>query len=225
MLFNRYKKAKVVYSFDRTYSFPTSIFSNPYLYNKNNYGCPSVQITNNRLYAINAPLDIKWTYNSVTDTIDTQTTSSNTASGLGQDVFNYINVNKNIMNNNIAIQCILPYIFFTDTKDIEISVLPGTDLQMNNCTFLPGSFNIYSWNRMINFAIEITDKNKEASFEWNVDKPFMFIYFNKPIYLKYKLMTDKMWAMCSEVKDITKLRNNITKMYSTVVSRRPKKLL
>ena len=133
--------------------------------------------------------------------------------------------NKNIMNNNIAIQCILPYIFFTDTKDIEISVLPGTDLQMNNCTFLPGSFNIYSWNRMINFAIEITDKNKEASFEWNVDKPFMFIYFNKPIYLKYKLMTDEMWAMCSEVKDITKLRNNITKMYNTVVSRRPKKLL
>ena len=60
MLFNRYKKSKVVYAIDRNYSFPKSIFSEPYLYNQNTYGCPAVQIVNNRLYAVNGPLDIKW---------------------------------------------------------------------------------------------------------------------------------------------------------------------
>ncbi len=225
MLFNRYKKSKVVYSIDRGYSFPKSIFGEPYLYNKNTYGCPAVQITNNRLYAVNAPLDIKWTYNPVTETMDTEFTSSNTASGLGEDVFKFISVTKQEINGILTLQCMVPFIFFTDTEDIEVSLLPGTDLQMNNCTFISGSFNIFSWNRMLNFAIEVTDKTKEASFEWSVDKPYMLIYFNKPVDIEYKLMTDEMWAMCEEVKNITKLRNNTTKIYNTVLKRRPKKLL
>ena len=225
MLFNRYKKTKVVYSIDRTYSYPTSIFSEPYLYNKNTYGCPAVQIANNRLYAINGPLDIKYTYNPVTDRMDTEYTSSNTATKLGEDVFNFINVSKQEINGVLTLQCTIPYVFFTDTDGIEISLLPGTDLQMNNCKFISGSFNIYSWNRILNFAIEIIDKNKHASFEWNVEKPFMLLHFNKPVSVEYKLMTDEMWAMCKEVKNITKLRNNTTKIYNTVLKRRPKKLL
>lgn len=225
MLFNRYKKSKVVYAIDRNYSFPKSIFSEPYLYNQNTYGCPAVQIANNRLYAVNGPLDIKWIYNPVTDSMDTEFTGSNTASGLGDDVYNFINVTKQEINGITTLQCMIPYTFFTDTEGIELSLLPGTDLQMNNCTFISGSFNIYSWNRTLNFAIEVTDNNKQASFEWSVDKPFMFLYFNKPVDVEYKLMTDEMWAMCEEVKNITKLRNNTTKIYNTVLKRRPKKLL
>ena len=225
MLFNRYKKSKVVYSLDRGYSYPTSIFSEPYLYNNNTYGCPAVQIANNRLYAINAPLDVKWIYNPVTGLMETEFTGSNTAGQLGQDIFNFINVTKQEVHGVLTLQCIVPYILFTDTKDIEVSLLPGTDLKMDNCTFIPGSFNIYSWNRMLNFAVEVTDKKKQASFEWSVDKPFMLLHFNRPVDVEYKLMTDEMWAMCREVKNITKLRNNTTKVYNTVIKRRPKKLL
>ena len=53
----------------------------------------------------------------------------------------------------------------------------------------------------------------------------MLLYFNKSVTLDYKLMTDEMWAMCKEVKNITKVRNNTTKIYNTVLKRRPKKLL
>ena len=94
--------------------------------------------------------------------METEFIGSNTAGQLGQDIFNFINVTKQEVYGVLTLQCIVPYILFTDTKDIEISLLPGTDLKMDNCTFVPGSFNIYSWNRMLNFAIEVTDKKKTS---------------------------------------------------------------
>ena len=225
MIFNKNKKAQVVYSFDKNYSFPTSIFADPYPYNTNNHGCPAVHVSNHRLYAVNGPLDVKFTYNPKTKNVDYVKTSSNTADKLGKDLFNYINFTEQDINGVTTLQAMIPYVFFTDTEGIELSLLPGTDLDMNNCRFISGSFNIYNWNRTLNFALEVIDKTKEVTFQWNVDKPFMFIYFNKAVNVNYKLMTDEMWAMCMEVKNITKLRNNTTKIYNTVLKRRPKNLL
>lgn len=225
MIFNKYKKAKVAYSIDNTYTYPQSLFPEPYMYNKNTYGCPAVKTTNNRLFAINGPLDIKYTYNPQTNNLEHERTSGNTASAIGDDVHKYINVSKQVINNVITLQASFPYVFFTDTKDIEITLLPGTDLKMENCNFISGSFNIYNWARVLNFAIEVNDTSKLSSFEFNIDKPVMFVLFNKPIDLSYKVMNDDMWNMISQVKNISYLRNNIEKIYNTVLSRRPKNIL
>ena len=49
----------------------------------------------------------------------------------------------------ITIQINMPYIFFTDTKDIE--GIFTNDMEMNNCKFISGSFNIYNWTRLLIF--------------------------------------------------------------------------
>jgi hypothetical protein len=64
-----------------------------------------------------------------------------------------------------------------------------------------------------------------VSFKWHIDKPMMFVFFNKPVNISYKIMNDNMLSMVQQVKNIATVRHNITKVFNTVLKRRPKNIL
>lgn len=225
MLFNRFKKSEVVYSFDKEYKEALSIFNEPYVYNEITHGCPAVSVSSTRLYAINAPADLEFIYNPKTNQMNASATSTNTSDKFVNQINKFLSFQIEKNKNMITIQINMPYIFFTDTKDIEINLLPGTDIEMNNCKFITGSFNIYNWTRTLNFSIQVIDNKSMVSFKWNIDKPMMFVFFNKPVNLSYKIMNENMLSMIEQVKNIATVRHNITKVYNTVLKRRPKNIL
>lgn len=225
MLFNRFKKSEVVYSFDKEYKEALSIFNEPYVYNEITHGCPAVSVSSTRLYAINAPADLEFIYNPKTNQMNASATSTNTSDKFVNQINKFLSFQIEKNKNMITIQINMPYIFFTDTKDIEINLLPGTDIEMNNCKFITGSFNIYNWTRTLNFSIQVIDNKSMVSFKWNIDKPMMFVFFNKPVNVSYKIMNDNMLSMVQQVKNIATVRHNITKVFNTVLKRRPKNIL
>ena len=225
MLFNRFKKSEVVYSFDKEYKEALSIFNEPYVYNEITHGCPAVSVSSTRLYAINAPADLEFIYNPKTNQMNASATSTNTSDKFVNQINKFLSFQIEKNKDMITIQINMPYIFFTDTKDIEINLLPGTDIEMNNCKFITGSFNIYNWTRTLNFSIQVIDNKSMVSFKWNIDKPMMFVFFNKPVNLSYKIMNENMLSMIEQVKNIATVRHNITKVYNTVLKRRPKSIL
>ena len=225
MLFNRLKKSEVVYSLSDEYKEALSIFNEPYVYNETTHGCPAVSVSSTRLYAINAPADLEFIYNPKTNQMNANSTSTNTSDKFTNQINNFLSFQIEKNKDIITIQINMPYIFFTDTKDIEINLLPGTDIEMNNCKFIPGSFNIYNWSRTLNFSIQVIDNKSMVSFKWHIDKPMMFVFFNKPVNISYKIMNDNMLSMVQQIKNIATVRHNITKVFNTVLKRRPKNIL
>lgn len=229
MLFNNLKKTKVEYGIYTDTSVPNSIYPNINKTETNyNLKCPAVNTVDNKFYEVNSFIETEITlkYNQEQNILEYQYDFNETKHPTFSEVHNLIKSNIVISNanNQHTIQILLPYIFITDTKELELTVLdPG--LETKNLKFISGSFNIYGWARGINTAYCLVDKNKTAKIKLKINKPILKYYFSNPVSLKYVNFSDKQLHFINSIRNSTFYRKNAYKLYKDNIKRRPKKLL
>jgi len=229
MLFNKIKKTNVQYGIYTDTEIPSSIFPDIKKVNtNNNLKCPAVNTSDNKLFEVNSfiEVEIDIEYDEAINKLDYKYTFDDTQHPIFNEVHSLIKSHIVIGNNNNqhTIQIILPYIFITDDKDLELTVLdPSCDTK--NLKFISGGFNIYSWPRGLNLAYSVIDKNKTAKINLSIEQPILKYYFSKPISLKYINFNQIQLDFIASVRNATFYKKNAAKLYKRVLSRPPKKLL
>lgn len=232
-LFFSNKKSKVKYIIDNTDSFttldiPAEIFYPIEKQNAVNIGCPATSSLENRLYSIPAFADITIEFG-----LDNEQPYYNYKFNDSQlratpDVHNLLNemlaVGISDKNNVVNFQIKLPYLFVTDDKSIEITALVP-NIETKNCTFIPGGFNIYGWIRNINAAWILDNKKHKGKIFIKQGEPLLYVYFNKAVNLGETDFNSKTYKYYKSHSKSVNYVKNITKLFSRVVDKRPKKLL
>ena len=231
-LFFSNKKSKVNYIIDdtcfKTIDVPTEIFYPVEKQNTVNFGCPATSSLEHRLYYIPAFADIEiefglengkavytYTFN------DSQLRASPATHTLLGEMFTVDITEK---NNVVNFQFVLPYLFVTDDKSIEINALVP-NIKTDNCTFMPGGFNIYGWIRHINSSWILNNKNKKAKIYFKQGEPLVYIYFNKAVNLKETEFNSDIYKYHKSHSKSVNYVKNLTKIFNRVIKKRPKKLL
>lgn len=228
-LFNNFKKVKVVYGIYTQINTPSSLFPDV-VETPTNYDlkCPAVNSTNGKFYEVNSFLDvdIEIFYNKETKQIEYKYDFNTSKHPLFDTVHDLIKAHVVVgkKGNQYDVQILIPYIFLTDNKEIEITTL-NPDVPTENLSFVSGSFNLYSWARSLNLAYVFIDNDKPAKLKLSIDKPILKYFFSKPINLKYKTFNDKQLKFIKSNYNIVKYRKNISKIYKHHLKRRPKNLL
>jgi|DEB0MinimDraft_6_1074348.scaffolds.fasta_scaffold07445_2 hypothetical protein len=228
-LFNKFKRIDVIYGIYTERNTPSSLFPNV-TETKTNYDlkCPAVNATSGKYYEVNSfiDVDLEFNVNKETDNLDFKYNFNTSLHPTFDTVHDLIksHIITGKKDNQYDIQILLPYLFLTDDKEIEITTL-SPNLPSENLSFIGGSFNIYSWARSLNSSYVLIDNNKSAKLKLSIDKPMLKFFFSKPINLEYKMFNDKQLKFIKSNYNIVKYRNNINKIYKTHLKRRPKKLL
>ena len=125
--------------------------------------------------------------------------------------------NQEFMENNLFIRNIeqklftfkTPYIFFTKESLEATSLQPYMENSYvnNNCTVIPGKFNIYKWFRGFDFDCYLKNTNK---FNVKEGEPLYYIQFhtNESINLKHFHMSDKLIQYFRLVVDAKSFKRN-----------------
>lgn len=228
-LFNNFKKAKVQYGIFSKYDKPKLIYDDINLIKANsNLKCPAVNSSNNKFFKVNSfiSIDLEIYFNESTNRLEYKYNFCDKTHPPQEVMHKFIKdmISLDTKNNQYTIQILTPYIFLTDSKDLEITTLdPSNDTY--NLEFIPGSFNIYNWPRSLNLAYNFIDNNKTAKLNLSIDKPLLKYFFNLPIDLKYVDFNEKQLEYLLSNYDIVKYRKNITSLYKTHLKRRPKTIL
>tara|TARA_B100000427_G_scaffold309254_1_gene298147 strand:+ start:3133 stop:3849 length:717 start_codon:yes stop_codon:yes gene_type:complete len=189
----------------------------------NNIGCPVTNALKDKLFYINSPysFDVEFDKDNYNYSLDIKIHKGNI------DMHNAIKQSLNLDTNKhelTALQFLTPYVFITDDKELEFTILEP-NININNVEFTSGSFIPYGWLRTINSSYILIDKNKKGKISFKQHKPMMNILFNKPVDLKYIEPTSDIYNYWYQCKDITLYTSNITKHIKYIINRRPNKLL
>lgn len=228
-LFNKFRRTNVIYGIYTEIGTPSSIFPNV-TETKTNYElkCPAVNATNGKYYQVNSfiDVDINIFYNKETEQIEYKYNFNTSKHPLFDTVHKLIKAHiiTGKKGNQYDIQILLPYIFLTDSKEIEITTL-DPNLSSENLEFVGGSFNIYSWARSLNLSYTLIDNNKPATLKLSIEKPLLKYFFSKPINLEYKEFNNKQLKFIKSNYNLIKYRKGIKSMYKVHLQRRPKTLL
>jgi len=199
------------------------IFQNIEKKHIDNIGCPSTNSLKNRLYSVNSPfsVDIEFDTKNYNYLFDTKVHQGN------KHMHNLIKQSINLNTNDkgiTALQLLTPYVFITDDKEVEFSILEP-NINTVNVKYVSGSIIPYSWLRTINSAYVLNDNKHKGIVEYKQDKPMFNILFNKEVNLQYIEPTEKIINYWYQCKDITLYTSNIKKHYKYITTRRPVKLL
>lgn len=199
------------------------IFQNIEKKHIDNIGCPSTNSLKNRLYSVNSPfsVDIEFNTENYNYLFDTKIHQGN------KHMHNLIKQSINLNTNDkgiTALQLLTPYVFITDDKKVEFSILEP-NINTVNVKYVSGSIMPYSWLRTINSAYVLSDNKHKGIIEYKQDKPMFNILFNKEVNLQYIEPTEKIINYWYQCKDITLYTSNIKKHYKYITTRRPVKLL
>jgi len=232
-LFFSNKKSNVSYIIDNTSGFtnldvPADIFYSVEKQNNINIGCPASTSLENRLYYIPAFADIdiefglddgksyfNYTFN------DSQLRATPDTHDLLKQM---LSVDISEKNNVVNFQFKLPYLFVTDDKTIELNALVP-NIETSNCTFVSGGFNIYGWIRHINAAWILNNNKKKAKIVFKQGEPMVYIYFNKAVKLQNTEFNEKIYQYHKRHSKSVNYVRNVSKLFSRVIKKRPKKLL
>ena len=232
-LFFSNKKTNVGYIVDTTTSFtdldvPSDIFFPVEKQNQVNFGCPATTSLENRLYYIPAFADItvsfgikgnKPYYNYIFN--DSQLNTTEAMHNLLKEM---LSVDITSKNNVFNFQFKLPYLFVTDDKTLELSVLVP-NIETKNCTFMSGGFNIYGWLRHINAAWVLNNKKQTGQVVFKQGEPMLYIYFNKATKLKEIEFTNNIYKYLKRHSKSVNYIKNVSRLFNRIINKRPKKLL
>lgn len=230
LLFNNFKTTDVKYYLNPPSDFaylPSGIFPNVEKYSNKIYStkCPATATIHSRLYYVNSFLDIDIEFGVKNDELYYNyyfTKEHPNFSDMHDFCKRVIKIDKT--KGQINLQIFSPYIFVTDSKDIEIVSLPP-NIDCENCIYVAGGLKPYYWLRNLNAAFLLDDETKIAKVKLRIDKPMCLFYFNKPVNLQYMEATEKIKTYAQSTNNIVAFRNKLEKYYMNVVSRRPRKLL
>ena len=188
-----------------------------------NIGCPSTNSLKNRLYSVKSPfsVDIKFNTENYNYLFDTKVHQDN------KHMHNLIKQSINLNTNDkgiTALQLLTPYIFITDDREVEFSILEP-NINTVNVEYVSGSIMPYSWLRTINSAYVLNNNKHKGIVKYKQNKPMFNILFNKEVNLQYIEPTEKIINYWYQCKDITLYTSNIKKHYKYITTRRPVKLL
>lgn len=231
LLFNNFKTTDVKYYITRDKTnfadYPSGLYSSVEKYSNKIYStkCPAVATIHSRLYYVNSFLDIDIEFGIKNDDLYYNyylTKEHPKYQEMHDFCKEVINITK--INGQINLQIKSPYIFVTDSKDVEIVSLPP-NVDCENCVYVPGGLKPYYWLRNLNSAFLLDDETKMAKVKLRIDKPMSLFYFNKPVNLQYMEATEKIKTYAESTNNIVSFRNRLEKYYMNVVNRRPRKLL
>ena len=184
----------------------------------NIYAEASWQLENNqKIFRLNAPFDKK--LNSM---------SAHAMFGSDTRMSVLIVTDEEGWANGIpSVQLRLPYVFFSDDKDMEIHLRRPEEYQYKDMypgNFIGGSFNIYSWLRPINAAYQWDDINQPLQIKKG--QPIVELLFNKPVHeFKYVPWNNDLKEMMNHTQSINEYTHNTFSHMKTIIKRRPKKLV
>lgn len=227
MLFPKNKLIPVKYILDTKLNVPLGLYPNiePYP-NIKQFGCPAVNSTNNKLFYVNSPINFTVKFGLKNNEPYYEYEFDNKLHTPTDKIHEFINkiLSMQYDKKTMNIQVLMPYAFVTDNKKLSVMTIPPP-LNYTNCTYVTGEIYIKNWIRHLNFALVLTDNNKEATVTFSVNKPIMLYVFNKQIKLDYTEQTEKIKNYLRHSKGIINYRKGIMNVYSNVITRRPKKLL
>lgn len=205
---------------------PKSIFHNIEKNNLGKFGCPSVNSLKDRVYNVNSYFTIEIEYGIKDNepyyeyTLDKKTT---TLTNRVHDLLNEV-LQVSYVNNIINLQLLSPYAFVTDDKDLEV-ITTTPNMKTENSIYVSGSLKPYSWVRNLNSAWTLKNNKKPGKLYFNLADPFLSFIFNKNVDLQYMETNEKILNYINQSLEIVTLRQNLSKIYKTALSRRPKNLL
>ena len=120
---------------------------------------------------------------------------------------------KNVFN----FQILLPYLFVTDDKELELIVMPP-NIETKNLKFAVGGFHIYSWIRHINSGWYLIDKKKEGVINVKKGEPLVYIIFNKSVSLEKTYETIKIKEFAKTHKKIVQYVKNINNFFGLIAN-------
>jgi hypothetical protein len=225
MLFRKNKPIDIYYDFDtslfRNYV-PKGFFNNVEKYNtEKKLMCPSVNAVDKQVYVVNSPVDITYKINKTEYVYDFEKIPKYDRTINLIDNLTKIGVND---NDKYTFQLLVPYIFYTDSPDTHITLLPP-DIYTENVKFVVGTYNINQWLRSAISAYVIIDPSKEAVIEYKKDKPVYYIMFNKNANVNYKLMKRETLDYFMGIRDVNILRQYVKKYAPGIISRKPKSFI
>ena len=229
MIFSNFKKSSVKYIINE-FDCPKGIVPNIEKYSNiiHQTKCPAVAMVHSRLYYANSFLDIDINFGMKDGEphYNYTFTEEHPVSSFMHDLIKTVIRVQPLPNSNttLHLQINSPYSFVTDTKGIELVSLP-TNIETENCVYVPGGLKPYYWIRNLNAAFLLTDMTKMGKVKLRIDKPMCLFYFNKPVDLKFTEQTEKIKSYIAETAGIVNYRSKIEKYYTNVINRRPRKLL
>ena len=229
MIFSNFKTSSVKYIINE-FDCPKGIVPNIEKYSNiiHHTKCPAVAMVHSRLYYANSFLDIDINFGMKDGEphYNYTFTEEHPTSQFMHDLIKSVIRVQALPNSNstLHLQINSPYSFVTDTKGIELVSLP-TNIETENCVYVPGGLKPYYWIRNLNAAFLLTDMTKMGKVKLRIDKPMCLFYFNKPVDLKLTEQTEKIKSYIAETAGIVNYRSKIEKYYTNVINRRPRKLL
>lgn len=192
-------------------------------------GCPSVASLNKRVFNVYPMFDIdveffineyeEPEYKYIIDTTNFHTNNE------VHQMIKQLLVTQIINDGRVALQLTDIHKFVTDDKDLELMIVPSDYLNPRNCKFVTGVFKPYGWLRPVNAAYIQENKKKPSKLTIRTDKPMLKIIFNKPVDLKRITASKEILDYEENIFAITKYRKKINKIYPSILSKRPKRLL
>lgn len=227
MIFNNIKKTKVSYFINDDNKIVHPILYKeiePYI--SNDVGCPAVGSYSNRVFNLFPVIDCEiefginnsepyYTYNFSDKYKNTDYVHELIKSMLIVDV----------SKGKATLQILNNYVFVTDKKDLEISILPSPHIQLKNCKFIPGGFYLKNWTRTVHSSFIQATSKQPSKIKFNVSNPLALIVFNKPIKLQQIEPTKKILKYYNNIVDITYYVSGVNKYISKIINKRPKRLL
>lgn len=227
-MFNN-SKTKVKYFIDAYSSnllrtIPKGIFPDIQSVN-NKIGCPSVSSANDRLFVINSFLDVDIEFG-YKDNKPYYKYELNNKHPFREDMHRFMSdtIGCHYEKGIVHLQIISPYYLVTDDKELDIYTLNPNN-EMENCTYVSGSFKPYYWIRNFNSTYLLTNHDKPATVKLRINKPLLSFVANKKLDIEFFYPSEKVLNYHSQSSAVINYRNNLSDVYKTIFNRRPKKLL
>lgn len=230
-IFNKQKsiKANYIINLDSVglINKPLGIFPNIIPYSSNKLtGCPAVSSVDKRVHKIISPFTVEIIIYKQNDVLVYDYKFDDTTLKDAVDTHELLQTMFFIPDTKLKhFQITTPYSIVTDNKDLELTVLPPSNVETTNLEFVIGAFKPYGWVRNINPAYKLIDENKQATIKYKLNDEMFMLSFNKPVDLSYADMSVDVINYYNHSKQILSIRSKIKDIYKTVLSRRPKKLL
>ena len=198
---------------------PKGFFNNVEEYNiEKKIHCPSNTVVNKQLYLVRPPADITYKLNKSNYEFDYKGITGTDKNTQAIKDLTMLGVND---YGVYSFQLLVPYIFYTDSPDTHISLLPP-DIYTENVKFVNGTFNINKWLRTAISAYVIVDPEKPAVIEYKKDKPIYYVMFNKNANVNYKLMKPETLDYYLTIREVNRYRAYVNKYAPGIISRKPK---
>ena len=192
--------------------------------------CPAVKVFENRIFVVRSPYTFRFRAQRNNSVFEFCPVFPDTE--VQEDILRSLiefQPKSNWRSKNTPIlQLSLPYVFFSDVNAYVNQIEAPFDCGLKNWSLIQGRFNIYDWQRPINWSIEWIDTSQDLIIKRGQPLFSLLIETENPdgtLELKYVERNDEIERVLQASNSVSKLTHGTFGLLKEAGKKRPKKLI